>query len=333
MVPFIQQFIKAFSENHNDVELVIYSLYIPNGKPYFWNNIKVVPLNGKRNNLLSKLFFILKAIFIINRDIRKMQIDGILSFWYTETSLIAKIISFMYSKKCYIWLQGQDVKKSNPYIKFFRPNPKSLIALSSHQNNILYNELGFKAKTINSIAVNPSFFPLLNTERREIDILGAGSLIPLKNYQLFLDSVLKIKQQYDTIKIVLIGNGPLHSNFIDFIKKNKLQNNITLPGLLSHKETLAYMNNSKIFLHTSNFEGGGMVLYEALYSGCQVISTIPIENNSLPNFYYCTSKKEIINTIHKMIDNQPTIKRSSHKDIENTTKTIYNLFFPLDASE
>lgn len=327
MVPFIQQFIEGFATHHSDVSLTIYSLYIPKGKPYNWKTINVIPLNGEKGSLFSKLYLIVKSTIIISNHIRKSHADGILSFWYNETALIAKIVSFINSKKHYTWLQGQDVKNANFYMKYLRPKPNSIIALSSHQNNILYNELGFKAKVVNPIAVNPSFFPSLNTKQREIDILGAGSFIPLKNYHLFLGAVLDIIQHQHSIKVVLIGNGPLHDQFKDFIKENNLENNIKLTGLLPHKDTLAYMNNAKIFLHTSNFEGGGMVLYEALYSGCQLISTIPIEDNTTPNFHHCSSKKEIVDTLKKLLLTPKSIERSSCTDIKDTTKTIYDLFF------
>ena len=51
-----------------------------------------------------------------------------------------------------------------------------------------------------------------------------------------------------------------------------LEDNMSFPGELPHKEVLALMQRSKIFLHASNYEGFGSVLSEALYAGAHVVS-------------------------------------------------------------
>ncbi|MCL6294422.1 glycosyltransferase [Jejuia spongiicola] len=327
MVPFIQQFLEAFSNNHKNVELIIYSLFIPNGVPYVWKNIKVIPLNGRQSNFFSKLFLVIKSTLIIGREIRKAKVGGILSFWYNETALLGNILSFIYSKKHFTWLLGQDVKRTNPYMKYLRPNPNKLIAISDFQNDYFFKEFGISAKTVNPIAVNPIFFPDLNTSLRKIDILGTGSLIPLKNYQLFLDAVLELRKTAANVKVVLIGNGPMESQFKAFINQNNLENNVSFTGLLSHKQTLNYMNNAKVFLHTSNFEGGGTVLHEALYSGCLVISTIPIIKDINAPFFHCETQEEIVFQLKLALKNNEKFSRFSSVDIKQTNRVVYNLFF------
>ena len=51
---------------------------------------------------------------------------------------------------------------------------------------------------------------------------------------------------------------------------------ITLAGEVSHPELLRMLQRSRIFLHTSNYEGFGIVCLEALYAGAQVVSFVRV---------------------------------------------------------
>jgi len=326
MVPFIQQFIAGFKTYYPNVKLTIYTLYGDENN-YLWNNINVIPLNFKKGNLITKLFCVLKSVLIISKQIRKDKTNGILSFWYLETAIIANIASFITSRPHYSWLQGQDVKKSNKFMRYFTPNPNNLIALSNFQNNYLYNEFGFHASTINPISINPSFFPKINFNNRKIDVIGIGSFIPLKNFKLFLEVILKLKKTYPKINVVLIGNGSLEMELKTFCQKNGLEKNVSFLGLLSHKKTLNNMNNAKILLHLSEFEGGATAIHEALFLGCQVIGRIPlIEQEKLP-FYCCTSLNEITKKAVTLLQEKQPIKQHIPYQLAFSTKKIYKLFF------
>ena len=329
MVPFIQQFLASFVVNHPEVELLICPVFMPKGTPYVWNNIEVIPLNIKNNNLFQKLFSVINTIKKVIKIAEQNKVSGILSFWYTESALIGNIVAFFCKKPHFIWLQGQDVKRTNKYMKYFRPNPNKLIALSQFQNDFLFNEFNFKAKTIAPIIINPSLFPELNTEERTIDILGAGSLIAIKNYDLFIDVIAEIKKSYPNVKVALAGNGTLKNHLKKRISELNLENTISLLGLLQHKASLEYMNKAKIFLHTSSFEGGGAVTHEALYSGCKVVCTLPlVEKEDIP-FFYRNSKEEIVVKLKKLLAQEEPIKRELVNESIIVTKTIYDLFFTL----
>lgn len=326
MVPFIQQFVISFIENHPEVEITIFTLKTPKGTSYFWKGIKVIPMNISTKNKINQIIDLVKSSIKINRFVQRQNIDGILSFWYQESALLGKIASKLYGVKHYTWLQGQDVFKQNLYFKYFKPKSSQLIALSNFQNNVLAQEFNLKTNNVCPIVVNPGFFPKLNLNERSIDIFGAGSFIPLKNYHLFINVILELKKTYPNLNVVLAGNGPLEVELQSSINKLGLENTITLTGLLSHKETMNYMNNSKIFLHTSKFEGGGMVLYEALYSGCQVISSIPIEKEK-SEFHFCNTKEKMIYNIQQILKKPLKAKRVTVNNIEKSTVTIYQLFF------
>jgi len=327
-VPFIQQFVLAFS-NKYDVKLDIVSLYSPNGDPYQWNGIEVIPLNGPmQGNILKKGIFILNAVRRIKEWDKTRKYDGILSFWYRETAMIGRMLSSKLQLTHYTWLLGQDVRRKNSYMRLKLPKPSEIIAISTFQNDYLYTSFGFYAHKVVPIAVAPSFFPSLNKGKRPIDVLGAGSFIPLKNNEFFLEVVLALKKLKKDLKVVLIGNGPLESKIKQFIENNGLEQTIKLTGLLSHKETLEQMNNARIFLHTSRFEGGCTVCFESLYSGCHLISTLPMVKNSNPNFSYLVTKETIVAKANELLNEiSAPIYRSADTNIDDACVEFYKLFF------
>jgi glycosyltransferase involved in cell wall biosynthesis len=121
------------------------------------------------------------------------------------------------------------------------------------------------------VGVDPAQFSAA-VHRRDIDILGAGALIPLKQYNVFIESVSYLKEFYPHIKAIICGKGPDMDWLKSLSRSKKLDGNITFKGELAHKEVLKLMQRSKIFLHPSNYEGFGAVLSEALYAGAQVVS-------------------------------------------------------------
>jgi glycosyltransferase involved in cell wall biosynthesis len=109
-------------------------------------------------------------------------------------------------------------------------------------------------------------------EKRDIDILAAGSLIPLKQYHLFVEAVGFLKKFFPGINAVICGKGPEMENLKAMAELLGLKKNIVFAGELPHTQVLALMQRTKVFLHTSEYEGFGAVLSEALYAGAHVVS-------------------------------------------------------------
>ena len=327
IVPFIQQFTSAFNTQFQDIKIIIVSLYLSKKSNYIWKNIEVISLGLNNELRVFRFINFFKGILKTYSLIKKNKTIGILSFWYTDAAIIGSVVAFLKNVKHYTWLQGQDVLKSNKYMRLFRPKINSLLALSNFQNEMFIKSFNKHAFKIVPIGINPSFFPKLNSGNRPYDLMCAASLIPLKNISLFLEIALEVKSRYENIKIIIAGSGPMKNELEEFVEKNGLKGNVTFTGLIPHKETLNLMNNSKILLHTSKFEGGGCVCYEALYSGCNVICTIPlISNKNISTFYYLKNKSEITTKIIEIINHFNKPKRTIVNDINESGKIIYDLY-------
>lgn len=92
-------------------------------------------------------------------------------------------------------------------------------------------------------------------------IVSVGRLVPQKNYQLFLD----ISKKFPKLRFVVIGDG--------LQRKDLKADNVFFIGHKSPAEYKKIFLQSDIFLSTSNYEGWGMAMTEALASGLPIVTT------------------------------------------------------------
>lgn len=325
VVPFIKLFTLNFAESKN-IEIDIITLMYPFSKtPYNIGKIRVYPIGGNFKKSFKKAPLFYKSILKGVQLCRKNKYDGILCFWYRESAFIGKILSSIFKIRILVWLQGQDAKISNKYVSFLRILDENLIMLSNYQRNIFNTSFKKNIQKVTNIAIDRSVFPELNKKYREIDIIGVGNLGALKNYSLFIDIVFELK--ISELKAIICGEGEEFEFLKNKIQLLGLNENIKLMGKVSNRKILEYMNNSKIFLHTSSFEGGSSVIHEALYSGCQVLSTIPVEDNKIENFYFSKNKQNLIEKIKNILSSPTITDRVEYFKIEDTVNNIHKHFY------
>ncbi len=72
-------------------------------------------------------------------------------------------------------------------------------------------------------------------------------------------------------KLYIVGNGPDSEKIKDVINKNGLEKQIILLG--QKRNPYVWMKNAKLFVHSSFYEGFGLVLVEAMICGKVVLSS------------------------------------------------------------
>ena len=138
---------------------------------------------------------------------------------------------------------------------------------------------------------------------RDIDVLAAGSLIPLKRYDLFVEVVAEIKKEIRNVKATLAGDGPERKKLESLIEKSGLGNNILMTGELPHSQVLRLMQRTKVFLHPSSYEGFGVVCLEALYAGAHVISFCKPMKKEILHWNTVNDKEQMVCKTLEMLQN------------------------------
>ena len=175
-------------------------------------------------------------------------------------------------------------------------------------------------------AIDPSILDFENKERK-IDLLAAGSLIPLKRFEVFIEMVNRLRKEFPEIKAVICGQGPDYESLQALTKKHQLERNIELKEELPHAGLLQLMQCSKILLHPSGYEGFSSVCLEAIFAGAQVVSFSQPMRDPIPHWHIVKNKDEMFQKI-KSILNDPGIQFTSvlpyHMD--DTAVRLMDLF-------
>jgi glycosyltransferase involved in cell wall biosynthesis len=310
-LPMQQSFARTLKELYPRLNIIILSFQYPYHKEkYKWFGISVIPFNGRNKGGLSKLLLRKKINAELKEITKENKITGILSFWYNECALVGKRFANKNGIKHYCWILGQDARESNKYIKYIRPEAGELIALSDFIQDEFEKNHGIRPQHVippgpDSYRDDPKQLSVL-TKERDIDVLAAGSLIPLKQYDIFIEIVAEIKKQLPGIKAMLVGDGPEKDKLRNLIAKLELQGNIALTGELSHPEVLQLMQRTKLFLHPSSYEGFGVVCLEALYGGASVISFVKPMQKSIKNWHIVRTKEEMKEKALEILRNSDT---------------------------
>lgn len=166
-------------------------------------------------------------------------------------------------------------------------------------------------------------------------ILWCGRIISFKHpeYVIYLAKYLKSKGI--DFKIKMIGTGPLENKIKKMIAKNKLENCVSLTGVLPFDKVQAEMRKAKIFLFTSDQnEGWGAVLNESMGNACCVIAnkkigSVPFVIENKKNGYIYEKKDEFLKLCeHCCQSDQSEVCKEAYKTIhevwnaENAVKSF-----------
>ncbi|MDP3999638.1 MAG: glycosyltransferase family 4 protein [bacterium] len=106
---------------------------------------------------------------------------------------------------------------------------------------------------------------------RDFIILMASRLTQEKNIGLGIEAMREVAEKYPKSLLVIVGNGPKHEALKLQITNYKLQNNIILEPWTD--DLASYYKTADIFLLTSNYEGYGRTIVEAMAAGLPVVMT------------------------------------------------------------
>ncbi|WP_428330839.1 glycosyltransferase family 4 protein [Mucilaginibacter sp.] len=326
-VPPQQIFVRALKQVCPGLNVIVLTFEYPfHTAEYEWHGIRVIPIGGRDKGRLFRLRTWQKAWLILSKLNKENQLLGLLSFWMGECALVGDKFAKQKKLTHYTWLLGQDAKKGNKYFKWIKPKGDSLIALSDFLAREIKQNYKITPAHIIPVGVDRAMFGTAPV-KRDIDILGAGSLIPLKQYHLFVEAIALLKEIFPNIKAVICGKGPEMQQLQTMTMEKGLSANLLFVGEVAHTEVLALMQRSKIFLHPSNYEGFGAVLSEAFYAGAQVVSLTKPMNKDYRHHYVVKDMDEMITIIlsilrSKKIDHEPVLICP----VEQIAKNMISLF-------
>ena len=242
-------------------------------------DITLVAMNLPLTANKLKRFFLLPWIewkrlkFFVNY-VRQNKFDCILAFTET-TSFIAMLGTLFYGIKPVLVSERNDPSSYPLWLQkiilFLYRYARGIICQNEYVKNY-YIKHGFDMPLV--VLPNPVNFQDVPSEQSSIkrrEIVTVGRLTEQKNQRLLIDAFSEIAAAYPQYILKIYGAGPLESTIRQQIKELELENRVLLMGTKKH--VMFDVQQSDIFVLSSDFEGFPNVLIEAMASGMPVISS------------------------------------------------------------
>jgi len=268
-IPMVLDFLSYIQKNEN-VTISIVPLHYPfTSQKYQLNETPVFPING-RNKWYRKISVWKRSLKILAEINSQNPISLIHSFWLGDCALIGQAFSLQNKIPHICTIMGQDVLSNNRHIKNKRLKDLTIIGLSTLHAELFYKNSG---KRVDSIVPFGMVNSLCGKSEKKYDVIGVGSLIPVKNYKMWIEIISMVAQRIPNISAVLVGDGTQRNELETLVREKKLDSIITFAGRKQRSETLALIDESQLFLHTSKHEGQGYIFVEAMSSQLPILST------------------------------------------------------------
>lgn len=328
-IPVLQSLIGAIHQRHSgNINIQIVSFQYPFAKgSYKWKGINCWSAGGSNRKFPARWKTWYEVIHFLKQYHKKNPIDIIHAFWLTECSLVGKRISKITGAKLICHAMGQDVLLSNRYMKYLHPASLNILTISAYAASQLHKNFGLEQAVAVPLGLNTADFENLHfNEERHTDLLGVGSLIPLKNFQLFISLFAKLKNEFPGLTGRIIGDGTEKETLAKLIKDAGLQQQLLLEGKLDRKDVLMMMTHSRILLHPSQFESAGYVFLEALYAGMKVVGFDTGFLPGIPESLVCKDENEMLQTLRSLLRNSSPPQQVIPYRIEDTVDAIVEYY-------
>lgn len=248
----------------------------------------------KKKNIIYKLIYNLmmeKENRIMYKNMQQIlkelgEIDVIVDFDAGASKYIEKLDI----KKKIVWIHNSipNLKKKESKIKRFGKRLEKydkVVAICDEMKEEIENIYPNLKGKVNRI-YNPFNFEriekLMNDESEltedQIKMLNEDYCIAIARLDNVQKDFLTLVRAYKIVKdnkikdkLYIIGDGPSKDEIMTEIKKLNLEENIKLIGL--SKNPYVWLKNSKLFVHSSKYEGLPTVLIEALICNKMIISS------------------------------------------------------------
>lgn len=325
-IPALQNYVLQFARSHPEVSIAIIAFEYPaTAREYRWHGIEVHAAGGRnRRGPLRRLTW-LRATAAFRRVRRRTGVGVIHSFWLGECTLIGQRLARHFGGLHVASIMGQDATTANSYVSRIDLAALTLTCGSTFAARHFEAVTGRKVDRVIPLGLDVDQFSLPSSAC-DTDIIGVGSLTPLKNYSLFLRLVAELRSEVPTLTAALIGDGPERERLEREIAEQGLTSRVVLRGELPRHEVLAHLARSRIFLHPSLYESQGYVFLEALHAGLPVISFDVGHRPPSPRSFVCRDEDEMRETLRTLLIAPLPRERVAVETVGNTVAAFHEIY-------
>ncbi|MCM4172559.1 glycosyltransferase [Arenibacter sp. TNZ] len=125
-------------------------------------------------------------------------------------------------------------------------------------------------------------------------IVAAGRLVPVKGFDILIESFYELQKDFPNQKLIILGEGKERNNLQKQIARLKLGEKVILAGFV--KNVYPYFKKAKLCVMSSRIEGFPNVLLQMMSQNTKVVSTISAGGiEEIPGIFTCE-----INNVDKL---------------------------------
>lgn len=242
-------------------------------------------------NSCCRLFYYFTSLAIARKILKYEKIDLIFTQDPFETGLAGWLIAKIYKIRLqlqihtdifspYFWLESFSNKLRVILGKFLIKRADSIRVVSRRIKESLV-KLKVSAEKIFILPIftdtkkfidSPVIINLKNKYPQfNFIILMAARLSREKNIGLAIRTIAEVVKNYPQAGLIIVGSGQEEANLKLKIKNLKLRDTVIMEPWTDN--LAAYYRGADLFLLTSDYEGWGLAVVEAMASGCPVVMT------------------------------------------------------------
>jgi glycosyltransferase involved in cell wall biosynthesis len=268
---------EILSKKNIEVHIIIYENKIDYILP------KGIQLHNLTHNNETKLSKRKISIKLKNKLSELQNIDFIMS----NSTPSNKVLSLLKLSNAYHCVRSAETKEHAGVLKYLKKyfrlykyrilyTHKNIITISKGLENFILNTLKAKPKSIQTIYVPFNIEKIIQLSEE------LCKKIPKKEYVLHVGRFDMVSKRHDILlkayaqsdipyNLVLLGQGPDENKIRKLITQLNLEKKVYLPGF--DENPFTWIKHAKLFIFSSDFEGFGRVLAEALVLKTPVVST------------------------------------------------------------
>lgn len=265
---------KKYSRHLKELTIVVYTS--EEMKELKDGNLRVIPTNSR--NLFLGLF---DLFFMSRKLLMEKSYDGITTQDPFFLGFLGYVLSRVYDLRFYpqlhieafensYWRKESILNYMQYLVGLFVIRRADVVRVVSPRSQRYMEE-----RKINSVFIPVStdfkkFFVRENVKKK-YDLLFIGRMVYQKNPSSMIRITQKLQKKYPDIQVAMVGEGPLLRRLKNEVSLKGLGDNIIFLGNISHEKIVDIMNESKIFVLPSYYEGWGLVCVEATFCGLPVV--------------------------------------------------------------
>jgi len=341
-IPALHAFALALAREH---DVRVFSLRYPAAGRYVFGDLSHIAGGGGQRFGSASIGIWRNTIRAVTREHALRPFHLLHAFWADEPGLVAALAGLRLRLPVIISLgggelthladidygtQGSAVRR---LIIRFSLGRAGLISAGSGYQAGLAQAKGVPAEKLRVIPFGVDttvFVPGPLPDWRRPRLLQAASLTPLKNQQLLLRIVARVKEAVPEIRLLLAGDGPQRQSLRGLAEELDLVDNIDLIGAIPHPEMPGYYSQGHLYVQTSRHESQGMSVLEAMACGLPAVGTPVGVMPELACEPATWSEEELAAQIVRLLADRPAY-RALRRQARATVENVYSLAGSLES--